>query len=143
MGGGLIKDKKFVKKIIDQIIKGYKEINVVDDKLGTPTYTIDFAKNIKLVIENEKYGLYNLVCEGVTGRYEVACEIIKILNLYDLIKINKVDSSFFSKEYFAPRPASERLINKRLDNLKLNIMRDWKICLKEYLENDFSHLILK
>ena len=141
MGGGPQKDKKFVKKIIDQILQGKKDINVVDDKLGTPTYTVDFAKNVKLILEKEKWGLYNLVCEGVTGRYEVANEILKILNLNEKIKINKVDSSFFSKEYFAPRPASERLINKKLDNINLNIMRDWKICLKEYLKKDFCKIL--
>ena len=140
MGGGPKKDKKFVKKIIDQITKGKKTINVVDDKLGTPTYTIDFAKNVKLILEKEKWGLYNLVCEGVTGRFEVANEIVNILNLNKKINIKKVDSSFFENEYFAPRPNSERLVNKNLNEINLNIMRDWKICLREYLMKDFNHL---
>ena len=53
-------------------------------------------------------------------------------NLQDII-INEVDSNYFKKEYFAPRPYSERLINSKLNDKNLNIMRDWKICLSEYL----------
>ena len=98
MGGGIKKDKKFVNKIINQLFKwGNKEIFVVEDKMGTPIFTLDFAKNAKLLIENNKYGLFNLVCSGITSRYEVACEILKILNLENKIKINKVNSSFLKR----------------------------------------------
>ena len=76
MGGGPKKDKKFVSKILKQIKDGQNVLNIVDDKLGTPTYTFDFAENAKVIIENEIWGLYNLVCQGTTGRYEVAQEII-------------------------------------------------------------------
>ena len=137
MGGGPNKDKKFVNKIIKQINNGVEDINVVDDKLGTPTYTHDFVSNTFKILESEKLGLYNLVCEGNTSRYEVAKEIIKILNLENKITINQVKSDFFKKEYFAPRPRSENLINLKLNILSLNIMRDWKTCLNEYLKNEF------
>ena len=40
------------------------------------------------------------------------------------------------------RPQSERLINKNLNDLNLNFMRDWKICLKEYIENEFNSINL-
>ena len=50
------------------------------------------------------------------------------------VKIKSVDSEFWKKEYFAPRPDSERLINAKLNGGNLNIMRDWKVALKEYLE---------
>ena len=51
MGGGANKDKKFVNKIIKQISAGSKVLNIVNDKDGTPTYTYDFATNVKLLIE--------------------------------------------------------------------------------------------
>ena len=137
MGGGPKKDKKFVNKIFKQISANNKIINVVNDKLGTPTYTIDFAKNTKLIIENELWGKYNLVCKGESSRLEVAKEILRILNKTNDIKLNEVDSTFFSKEYFSIRPRSERLVNKKLNLRKLNIMRDWKICLNEYLHEKF------
>ena len=139
MGGGPDKDKKFIAKILQQLKKGTKELNVVDDKLGTPTYTLDFANNTKLILENELWGLYNLVCQGVTGRFEVASKILSILNLDKNVKLNKVNSDFFKKEYFAPRPASERLVNKKLQLRNLDIMRDWESCLEEYLNKSFKN----
>ena len=142
MGGGLKKDKKFIKKIINQLIDGKKELYVVNDKLGTPTYTYDFANNIKYLIQNNIWGLFNMVCEGVTGRFEVTKEILSILN-FSNIKLNSVDSNYFKDEYFVERPYSERLINKKLNLRKANKMRDWKLCLKEYIDSEFKNIINK
>ena len=141
MGGGPNKDKKFIKKIMEQIKSGKKELFVVNDKLGTPTYTHDFAKNVKLLLEFELWGLYNMVCEGYTGRFEVAMELLNLLNLDNEVKITAVDSSYWSKDYFAKRPASERLVNSKLNLRGLNIMRDWKICLKEYLDDYYKNYL--
>ena len=138
MGGGPRKDKKFIQKLMNQIESGSKELNIVHDKLGTPTYTHDFAWNVRLLIEQGKTGLYNMVCQGKTSRLEVAQELVKQLGMNRGIKINEVPSDFFEKEYFAPRPPSERLINARLEQEGLDIMRDWKVALKEYLIKDYS-----
>tara|TARA_B110000438_G_C15774924_1_gene633619 strand:- start:32 stop:916 length:885 start_codon:yes stop_codon:yes gene_type:complete len=135
MGGGPKKDKKFIQKIMQQILNGKKELHIVNDKLGTPTYTHDFAKNVKLLIKNDQRGLFNMVCGGLTSRLEVAIELMKLLKLQNDIKITEVNSDYFAEEYFAIRPDCERLINKRLDDLGLNIMRDWKIALSDYLDN--------
>ena len=141
MGGGPNKDKKFIAKLMNQLKAGKKELHVVDDKLGTPTYTCDFAKNAKLLLEEEIWGLYNLVCGGLTGRFEVAEEVLNFFKLSDEVKLTKVDSEFFKKEYFAPRPDSERLINAKLNIRNFNIMRDWKVCLEDYLSSSFSEYL--
>ena len=138
MGSGPKKDKKFIQKIIKQIKEGKKELYIVNDKLGTPTYTHDFAKNVKLLIEKEYWGLYNMVCEGETSRLEVAKGLLSILALDNNIKINEVSSDYFKKEYFAERPPSERLLNRKLNLRGLNIMRDWKIALREYIKDYYS-----
>ena len=135
MMGGHKKDKKFIYKIINQIKAGAKQLNVVDDKNGTPTYTVDFARNVKHVINKDLFGVYNLVCGGLTSRFEVAVEMLKILNLDNKIKLQEVSSDHFKKEYFVKRPKSERLINRKLDLRGLNIMRDWKAALVEYLSD--------
>jgi len=141
MGGGPNKDKKFVNKIIKQITAGTKSLKIVDDKLGTPTYTHDFANNVMVLIEHGYFGLYNMVCKGLTSRLEVAREILQQLGLENTIEIEVVGSDYFKSEYFAPRPKSERLINKKLNLRKINIMRDWKVCLKEYLQEYYSNIL--
>ena len=138
MGSGPKKDKKFIQKLMKQIKDGNKELFIVDDKDGTPTYTHDFAKNVKLLIEKEYWGLYNLVCGGQTSRLEVTNELLRLLNLQEEIKVTAVKSDHFKDIYFAERPPNERLINKKLDIRGLNIMQDWKAALKEYIDNYYQ-----
>ena len=73
-----------------------------------------------------------MVCDGLTSRFEVASELVKLLNLQNKINIVKVKSNYFADEYFAVRPDCERLINKRLNYLTLNIMPNWKVSLRDY-----------
>lgn len=140
MGGGPKKDKKFINKLIKQIHNGVKTLHIVNDKFGTPTYTYDFANNVKGLIETPYYGIYNTVCQGLTNRIEVATELVKILGLDDSIRIQEVDSNYFKTTYFAPRPESERLINKKLQLRGLDKMGDWRNSLKSYVEMYFNHV---
>ena len=134
MGGGPEKDKKFVNKIFKQIQGGSRELFVVDDKLGTPTYTVSFARGIYKVVESGLYGLYNQVCGGDCSRYDVAVEFVNLLGLDKIVKVTKVSSEHFKTEYFAPRPASEKLVNFKLDARGINFMPDWHEALAEYAE---------
>ena len=134
MGGGPGKDKKFINKIYKQICNGARELFVVDDKLGTPTYTVDFANGLFGVVQSEQYGLYNQVCNGAASRFVVAQEFVRLMGLTSEIKVTIVPSDYFKEQYFAPRPASEKLVNLKLDQRGLNLMRDWHVCLEEYAE---------
>lgn len=138
MGAGPKKDKKFIQKLMKQIKNGNKELYIVNDKDGTPTYTHDFAKTVKELIQKEYWGLYNCVCGGQTGRLEVATELIYLLGLEREIKITSVNSDHFKEIYYAERPASERLLNRKLQLRGVNKMQDWKIALKEYIENYYQ-----
>jgi dTDP-4-dehydrorhamnose reductase len=131
--GGCAKDKKFIGKVMKQLKAGATELNVVTDKQGTPTYTKDFTLQIDKLITTRSYGIFNAVCKGSATRYDVAVELVRLLGLQDKIKINVVPSSFFAEEYFAPRPASEKLLTRRLDARGLNVMRPWQECLAEYV----------
>ena len=138
MGSGPSKDKKFIQKLMKQLKDGKKELFIVNDKDGTPTYTQDFAKTVKELIQKEYWGLYNCVCGGQTSRLEVAQELISLLGKEDEIKINIVDSEYFKEEYYADRPASERLLTLKLQLRGVNKMRDWKVSLKEYIDNYYK-----
>ena len=87
-----------------------------------------------LIIEKDHRGLFNMVCNGLTSRFEVAAELLRILELADDIKINEVSSDYFSDEYFVDRPDSEQLVNKRLDELGINLMREWNVALMDYIQ---------
>ena len=137
MGGGPNVDKKFVEKIMFQIRNGSKELFVVDDKSGVPTFTKDFSNSIIHHINNDlPYGLYNMVSQGEASRYDTAVAIKEYLNLD--ITIHKVTSDHFKQEYFAHRPYSEKLIYDKLNKLNKNYMREWKVCLHEYLDEHFK-----
>jgi dTDP-4-dehydrorhamnose reductase len=138
MGGGPAKDKKFIGKLMRQLAAGKKTLQVVNDKLGTPTYTIDFARNLQALLRTRHFGLYNMVCGGETSRIEVARALLAILGLEREVEIEPVGSDHFSSEYFAPRPASERLVNRKLNLLQLNLMRDWQTALAEYVRDDYA-----
>jgi dTDP-4-dehydrorhamnose reductase len=138
MGGGPRKDKKFIQKLMRQLKDGKKELAIVHDKLGTPTYTYDFANTVKALLEAEYWGLYNMVCEGVTSRLEVAHELLAVLGLSEKVAINEVSSDYFKKQFFAPRPDSERLINRKLALRGLNTMRDWRVALRDYVGSAYK-----
>ncbi|MDO8847894.1 MAG: NAD(P)-dependent oxidoreductase [Coriobacteriia bacterium] len=138
MGGGPRKDKKFIQKMMSQIRQGKSELFVVDDKLGTPTYTRDFAHNTRMLLEKEFWGLYNMVCPGMTSRFDVAQTLVGELGLADQITVTPVDSNYFSETYFAPRPDCERLMNRKLQLRQLETMRPWQDALRHYLDTDYS-----
>ncbi|MCP5026510.1 MAG: sugar nucleotide-binding protein [Actinomycetia bacterium] len=140
MGGGPQKDKKFVNKIFKQIQAGATELFVVDDKLGTPTYTKAFAGGIRTVASTDLYGVYNQVCEGECSRHDVAVEFVRLLGLADQIKVTKVGSDHFATEYFAPRPASEKLVNMKLHARGFHHMPPWEEALADYTECFRDHL---
>ena len=140
MGGGIQKDKKFIGKIYKQILNGNKELFVVDDKLGTPTYTNSFAYGIYNTLQTGYFGLYNQVCKGSCSRLDVAKLFVEHLGIQDTVKVTKVSSDYFSEEYFAPRPFSEKLVNLKLDSRKINTMREWQVCLEEYAVEFKEHL---
>jgi dTDP-4-dehydrorhamnose reductase len=141
--GGCEKDKKFIAKIMKQLKNGATELNIVKDKFGCPTYTVDFTKQIEKMIETKSYGVWNAVCKGDANRYDVAVELIHLLSLEDKIKINIVSSDFWKEEYFAPRPDCERLSTEKLSLYGLNVMRHWKECLKDYVTNNPEYFSLE
>lgn len=141
VGGGPRNDHKFVYMILEQLSSGARTIYAVNDKIGTPTYTHDFAMNLFALLGHGAYGTYHMVCKGTGTRFDVAKEIVDICG-YD-VEVKPVDSSFFSERFFVERPRSEMLFNQALENLNINLMRDWRVALRDYIQRDYAHVIRK
>lgn len=135
MIGGGQKDKKFVAKIIEQLNSDASVIHAVTDRFGAPTYTRDFSRTLLQLIETGAYGTYHMVCQGNGSRLDVAQAIVDYLGLD--VRVEPVPSSFFDERYFAPRPVSEVMINARLAELGIDLMRPWREALREYLAHEF------
>lgn len=124
-GGGPQKDKKFVAKIIKQL--HLPEIKVVNDKMGSLTFAKDLIKSIQILLKENRIGLYHLSNKGACSRYDVACEIIRLLK--PSVKIIPVSSDYFNLA--APRGAETM-------GSKIDIMRPWQEALKEYLLTEWK-----
>jgi dTDP-4-dehydrorhamnose reductase len=134
MVGGADRDHKFVAKVIEQLRGGSRTIRAVTDKLGTPTYTQDFAQNLLELVRTPFHGLYHMACLGEGSRFDVAREIVAFYERDD-VDVVPVTSDAFTDAYPAPRPRSEIMRNYMLDLRGLNRMRPWQVALREYLEN--------
>ncbi|MFA5317101.1 MAG: dTDP-4-dehydrorhamnose reductase [Dehalococcoidales bacterium] len=130
MIGGHNKDKKFVWKIV-QLLGTKKEISVVTDKTGSPTFTTDFSQGIVDIVKSGKYGLYHCVNKGICTRYDIAVKIAEYLGRKDVV-IKPVTSDAFPLP--APRGRSEAMLNHNLSKLGLDKTRPWQDALKEYLK---------
>lgn len=130
MIGGGKKDKKFVGKIVN-LLKDKNELSVVNDKIGTPTFVDDMAKCMISMIKTDRYGLFHMTNKGICSRYDIACEIVKILGRKG-VKINQIKSAAFPLP--APRGRSEAMVNLKLNLLGLNTMRAWQEALRQYLK---------
>jgi dTDP-4-dehydrorhamnose reductase len=139
-GGGPLHDTKFLGKIYRQIASGATEISAVTDKFSSLSYIVDLVKGIELMIGRSPYGTYHITCKGSASRYEVACEFIRLIGVADSVTIHPVVSSEFTKDYFAPRPVSERLINTKIEGFE---PRDWHECLAEYSQEFVVDLALR
>ncbi|MDD2672916.1 MAG: dTDP-4-dehydrorhamnose reductase [Syntrophales bacterium] len=131
MIGGYDLDKKFVFKLIRQLMAGAKELYAVHDKYGSPTFTWDLAENMLLLVSSGRYGLYHCSNKGTATRYDIACELVRLLGLQEDVKVVSVDSSQFPLP--APRGRSEMIRNLRLGLLGMDRMPDWRKSLEVYL----------
>lgn len=120
--------KNFVNSIL-KLAESDNEIKVVKDQFGTPTYTVDLAKEVARLIKSGLYGTYHIANTGVCSRYEQAVRILEIK------KINKWVIPVTSSEVraHALRPAYSALRNYCLELTIGNKMRRWDEALEDFL----------
>ncbi|MCU1537267.1 MAG: dTDP-4-dehydrorhamnose reductase [Humibacillus sp.] len=140
VGGGRMKDHKFVSRIVDQVRDGADTIHAVTDKLGTPTYAPDFSTCLLGLLDAKVYGTYHMACGGEGSRFDVAAHLLDVLGRTD-IELVPVTSDYFADEFPSVRPPSEIMRNLVLDLQGMNTMRPWRTALAEYLHVEFPELV--
>ncbi len=120
----------FVSQMIDSLTHK-KTYRAVDDMVASPTYSLDLAEAIGRLIEKKTYGTYHLTNAGFASRYEVACEVSRILSVHDTSSIQKVKLDELGL-------AAKRPKQSVLENFMWNLegyppMRHWKEAVKHYI----------
>ena len=124
--------KNFIKTMLSLADKGYKELRVVDDQIGTPTYTYDLARLLVDMIQTEKYGYYHATNEGgFISWADFAEEIFK--QAKKDVKVNRVTTAEYGAS-IAKRPFNSRLDKHKLIENGFEPLPDWKDALKRYLK---------
>ena len=129
-----INGNNFIKTMLKLANAGKTELNVVNDQIGSPTYTADLAVSLCDMIETNKYGTYHATNEGVCSWYEFATKIFELANIN--MKVNPVST----KEYLqmvtqqAKRPMNSKMSKKSLDDAGFSRLSSWQDALERYLK---------
>jgi dTDP-4-dehydrorhamnose reductase len=124
--------KNFVKTML-KLSKEKNQIRVVDDQIGSPTYTLDLAQCILRLIFTESYGIYHVTNTGYCSWYEFAKAIFEEVNIaVDLVPCKTTE---FQRK--APRPKYSVLKDTQLSVHGLPTMRNWRVALTEFIEETY------
>ena len=127
--------KNFVRTMLN-LGKTHDKLTVVDDQIGSPTYTADLAKLLCDMVHSEKYGKYHATNEGVCSWCDFSKEIMKQASEYYPEYAN-VDVIPVSSEAFptkAKRPHNSRMSKDKLTENGFNRLPTWKDALSRYLK---------
>lgn len=106
-------------------------VSVVQDQVGSPTYTADLAVLLVDMMETEKYGIYHATNEGFCSWYEFACEIFKQAGM-DEVVVTPVDSTQFKTK--AKRPHNSRMNKEKLIENGFHRLPSWQDAVSRYLK---------
>lgn len=105
-------------------------VRVVDDQIGSPTYTYDLAALLVDMIETEKYGEYHATNEGICSWYEFAKEIFAAAGMNE-VEVTPVSSEEFPAK--AKRPKNSRMSKEELVKNGFNKLPSWQDAVKRYV----------
>lgn len=123
--------KNFIKTMLN-VGKKYDTVRVVNDQIGTPTYTFDLARLLVDMIETEKYGYYHATNEGgYISWYDFCCEIYRQAGMTTKVVPVTTEEYGLSK---AARPFNSRLDKSKLVEAGFEPLPEWKDAVKRYLK---------
>lgn len=131
-----VNGKNFVRTMLE-LGKTHDSLRVVNDQIGTPTYTPDLARLLANMIESEKYGYYHATNEGgFISWYDFAVEIFRQAGYsVEVIPVSTAEYGL-SK---AARPFNSRLDKGKLTQCGFVPLPDWKDALGRYLNEIHAH----
>lgn len=124
-----VNGKNFIKTML-RLGEEKGAVNVVDDQIGSPTYTYDLARLLVDMIQTDRYGRYHATNEGLCSWYEFAREIFKQAGM-EHVKVTPVDSSSFPAK--ARRPMNSRMSKEKLTENGFERLPRWEDALGRYL----------
>lgn len=126
-----VNGKNFIKTMLN-VGKKFDTVRVVNDQIGTPTYTLDLSVLLVDMIETEKYGYYHATNEGgYISWYDFTVEIYRQAGLKT--KVCPVSTKEYGMNK-AARPFNSRLDKSKLGEKGFSRLPDWKDALKRYLQ---------
>lgn len=125
-----VNGKNFIKTML-RLGKERGAVSVVDDQIGSPTYTYDLARLVVDMIQTDRYGIYHATNEGLCSWYEFACQIFKAAGM-NQVKVTPVDSTAFSAK--AKRPHNSRMDKSKLAENGFEPLPSWEDALERYLK---------
>lgn len=124
-----VNGKNFVKTML-RLSQDREELTVVNDQIGSPTYTPDLAKLLCEMIQTEKYGVYHATNEGFCSWAEFAKEIMNVSGAStEIIPITSAEY----KASVAVRPLNSRLSKSALDEAGFSRLPTWQDALKRFI----------
>lgn len=131
-----INGNNFVKTMLNLANSGMNELNIVNDQIGSVTYTHDLSMLLCDMIETDKYGIYHATNEGYISWADFAQAIFKYS--HKNIKINNITTDEYKHlvKNQANRPLNSRLSKKSLDEAGFHRLPKWEDALKRYLKEE-------
>ena len=125
-----VNGKNFIKTML-RIGKESGAASVVDDQIGSPTYTYDLARLLVDMTQTDKYGRYHATNEGLCSWYEFACEIFRAAGMD--VKVTPVHSDEYPAAK-AKRPMNSRMSKEKLTENGFERLPEWKDAVARYLK---------
>lgn len=123
-----VNGKNFIKTML-RLGKERGKVSVVNDQIGSPTYTYDLARLLVDMIQTDKYGRYHATNEGLCSWYEFACEIFRQAGKQ--VKVIPVSSEEYPAK--AKRPHNSRMNKDKLEANGFHRLPPWQDALRRYL----------
>lgn len=132
-----INGNNFIKTML-KLAETHKELNIVCDQIGSPTYTYDLSKLMCDMMETSKYGVYHATNEGYCSWAEFAEYIFKVANKD--VKVNHVTTEQYKKinPNQADRPLNSRMSKQSLIYADFKLFPSWQDAAKRYINQMIS-----